>query len=113
MTEFSDDFATQSIISSKPKADMPNVLLIPLQSFRRIFRRVRRRHRTSNGRLTSASNERVRSGDIEGQHKKRICPMIHSVLNSGARRVKCNSEANTVEKRGLLILDCWLLTVDC
>ena len=107
MTEFSDDFATQSIISSKPKADMPNVLLIPLQSFRRIFRRMRRRQRSR------MSNERVRSEDIEGQQKKRICPMIHSVLNSGARRVKCNSEANTVEKRGLLILDCWLLTVDC
>ena len=100
MTELSDGFATQSLTLPKRKADMPDVPSTSLRSFRRIFGRMRMRQRSRS------SNERVRSGVIEGQQKKRICPKIHSTLNSEVRRVKCNSEANSRKKR---IVDCWLL----
>ena len=62
--EISNDFATQSAIPSKRKADKPNVPSISLRFFRRIFGRMDTRQ------PSRTSNKCARGGDIEGQQRK-------------------------------------------
>ena len=79
--ELPNGFATQSAISTKRKADMPNVPSISLRFFRRIFGRMHTRQ------PSRTPNKRVRSGDMEGQRGKEsvwfrtkdsFCPELQS-----------------------------------
>ena len=89
-TELSNGFATQSAISSKRKADAPNVPSI--------FLSAECLEECTRGNRRGTSTKRVSSRDIEGQLRKesvRFRTKTHSASSREVRKVQYHNEANT------------------